>query len=592
MKLNIYDSRLNRLRFLDRNFISCLWRENYNSQGSFSLEVAATDLTKEIIRPDYYVGRTDRPVLMVIKSVTVKGTTITATGNTADRQLTDVAFIGTISANSSVPAAIKTAYSGSNGYKSFVISDSDITAKYTQQISNKSIYELLTTMCQGADLGYRAIKKGQNIAIEFYQPRADSNLKFSAEYGNIRDLSLSLSTQPYKNYAIVLGRGEDNDRMRVEVDIRTDSTEQRRDLIVDARDLQVEDGESEDSYRARLTARGIEKLLDKRQMRETDFTPLADDFGAVYDLGDVITVLMRDLGIRLQSRVVSFQEKVQNNKSEKSVEVGQITSISTSSSSSRGGNGASLQNTYLLQGGAEIPANDNINNYLEVGNYYCPANATAATLSNCPTQMAFSLKVYDNVGLGTGSWRYRKQRIDDLDLNSWQRTASTSDAGKNWNWGQWKKESTFIDQIYPVGSIYMSANSTSPATLFGGTWEQIQGRFLLGQSSSYAAGSTGGEETHKLSIAEMPQHGHPVYVWDQAGTLGQAYWYNGATKQLQTSGRLYNESASSWQTTADGLQAAGSGRGDPSGGTALVGSTTAHNNMPPYLAVYIWKRTA
>ena len=54
----------------------------------------------------------------------------------------------------------------------------------------------------------------------------------------------------------------------------------------------------------------------------------------------------------------------------------------------------------------------------------------------------------------------------------------------------------FVDMIYPVGSIYMSANATSPETLFGGTWESIGGRFLLGADATYAAGSPGGEATH------------------------------------------------------------------------------------------------
>lgn len=64
--------------------------------------------------------------------------------------------------------------------------------------------------------------------------------------------------------------------------------------------------------------------------------------------------------------------------------------------------------------------------------------------------------------------------------------------------------------IYPVGSIYMSVNSTSPGTLFGGTWERIQDRFLLSAGSTYSAGATGGEATHTLSAAEMPSHTHSV----------------------------------------------------------------------------------
>ena len=53
-----------------------------------------------------------------------------------------------------------------------------------------------------------------------------------------------------------------------------------------------------------------------------------------------------------------------------------------------------------------------------------------------------------------------------------------------------------IDDIYPVGSIYMSVNNTSPSTLFGGTWEQIKDTFLLSAGNTYTAGNTGGSATH------------------------------------------------------------------------------------------------
>lgn len=62
---------------------------------------------------------------------------------------------------------------------------------------------------------------------------------------------------------------------------------------------------------------------------------------------------------------------------------------------------------------------------------------------------------------------------------------------------------TMVDAIYPVGSIYMSANNTDPALLFGGTWEQISGKFLLSADSSHAAGTTGGALSHKITAAEL-----------------------------------------------------------------------------------------
>ena len=68
---------------------------------------------------------------------------------------------------------------------------------------------------------------------------------------------------------------------------------------------------------------------------------------------------------------------------------------------------------------------------------------------------------------------------------------------------------------YPVGAIYLSVNSTSPASLFGGTWEQLKDRFLLGAGNSYSINATGGATTHThttgnhtLTINEMPYHSH------------------------------------------------------------------------------------
>ena len=65
-----------------------------------------------------------------------------------------------------------------------------------------------------------------------------------------------------------------------------------------------------------------------------------------------------------------------------------------------------------------------------------------------------------------------------------------------------------VNDIYPVGSIYMSVNATDPARLFGGAWERIKERFLLGAGDTHTAGSTGGEFEHKLTVDETPKHDH------------------------------------------------------------------------------------
>lgn len=123
-----------------------------------------------------------------------------------------------------------------------------------------------------------------------------------------------------------------------------------------------------------------------------------------------------------------------------------------------------------------------------------------------------------------------------------------------------------LDNVYPVGSIYISVNGTNPKTLFGGTWEQIQGRFLFGMSSDYPAGSTGGEASHALTVAEMPKHSHVIYAPNSGGAdTGAAIGFPEVSSEK------------TWWAEASK--------------TGATGNNEAHNNMPPYIAVYIWKRT-
>lgn len=90
-----------------------------------------------------------------------------------------------------------------------------------------------------------------------------------------------------------------------------------------------------------------------------------------------------------------------------------------------------------------------------------------------------------------------------------------------------------VDDVYPVGSIYMSVNATDPGKLFGGTWQRIKERFLLAAGDTHGAGSTGGEFEHTLTVAEMPTHSHRVsYVEDSNGDILASQWIasSGASK--------------------------------------------------------------
>lgn len=128
-----------------------------------------------------------------------------------------------------------------------------------------------------------------------------------------------------------------------------------------------------------------------------------------------------------------------------------------------------------------------------------------------------------------------------------------------------------LDLTHPIGSIYTSTVNTDPGTLFGGTWERIKDRFLLAAGDTYAAGKTGGEAAHTLTNNEMPSHTHPMY---SSNGGGDGTW-------TPDEGTYLVDSVSTVKTTwwaRLGMNAAG--------------GSAAHNNMPPYLTVYAWKRTA
>lgn len=133
-----------------------------------------------------------------------------------------------------------------------------------------------------------------------------------------------------------------------------------------------------------------------------------------------------------------------------------------------------------------------------------------------------------------------------------------------------------LDFIYPVGSIYMSANTTNPSVLFGGTWTQLKDRFLLGAGDTYAVGTTGGEATHKLTVNEMPSHKHNM---DE-----DAYGGGGFLNRLgirQDGGGGTHSVPAYAQTNSFSTYV-----------PQATGGSQPHNNMPPYLVVYMWKRTA
>lgn len=206
--------------------------------------------------------------------------------------------------------------------------------------------------------------------------------------------------------------------------------------------------------------------------------------------------------------------------------------------------------------------------------YHVPASGKGITFGGIAESDGFNVKMPAtfsgsikangnyNGNYVTGTW-LQTTRVTDLGTKP---TKVAVIDGSGWIYSR-ALSTLILEAVYPVGSIYMSVNSTSPATLFGGTWKAIKGKFLLGaDGGAYKAGNTGGEAAHTLTESEMPNHKHSIWFPNDGGE--------------QSAEIGYPDTGSKNTYYAEASKTSGTGGG------------AAHNNMPPYLAVYIWKRTA
>lgn len=147
---------------------------------------------------------------------------------------------------------------------------------------------------------------------------------------------------------------------------------------------------------------------------------------------------------------------------------------------------------------------------------------------------------------------------------------NAANPGQPASWQDAITKAQLLDMVYPVGSLYLTVSTMPPGGLFGGSWQLWgKGRTIVGVDSFdtdfSAAEKTGGEKTHKLTIDEMPSHNHDLSVRN-SGLDGSSETYNPPFVYK----KQYTVTAYSNKTGGD----------EP------------HNNMPPYITCYIWKRTA
>lgn len=219
---------------------------------------------------------------------------------------------------------------------------------------------------------------------------------------------------------------------------------------------------------------------------------------------------------------------------------------------------------------ALIPNGSDLNDYIVPGVYSIPSDASAGTIANMPKATAGRLVISDSTGTEPSEdfdWEYKEQLFLPHDIGRggvpWVRQIRRQKSTQ-WSYYEWHTYGLFA---YPVGAVYISFTHDNPETLFGGKWERIVNRFLWAADEDGGMGVLGGEKTHTLTIDEMPSHSHDFNSnlnWDAT---------NGSYAHFRTGSNSNNYGKNALNTVA-------------------VGGGKAHNNMPPYVQVSMWQRTA
>ena len=308
------------LKNIVRNWVSLLAVNTYNSMGCFTLELQNTPYNAELMQLwNYCTIDNDNENVYVITSANIADGKIVLTGFPATYIFSKRASTTVIS-NKKAEVAMKSLVDNMSPWDNVITEEiKGLTDTFKNQMSDKQILEYLQGIGQATDMGFRLVKEGQKLVFKTYKPKINNSVKYSTSLKNVANLEYFISDNDYYNYAIVAGSEYGDKRITVTSSIGDTTGVDRRELYVDARNEQPEEGETLEDYKARLERVGLQKLAERLKVETLYFFVEQNDN---VKLGDVINVSLEEYGISLQVRVVEEQLINQNNTTEKTIGVG------------------------------------------------------------------------------------------------------------------------------------------------------------------------------------------------------------------------------------------------------------------------------
>lgn len=322
MEFLILDTSFQAVNILD-SFESAIWVDRYSKCGDFEIETPATIEMFNMLKPEYYLWSSESEHLMIIESRNIKsdaenGNRLITSGRSLESILDRRIVWSQTVVDGGFQEGIKKLITDSiispsipdRKIDNFIFEDSTDPAitelKLTMQFTGDYLYDVVTKLCEDKKIGFKITLNDENqFVFKLYAgvDRSYNQLKnpyviFSPRYENIINSNYYESREGYKTIALVAGEDEGNARKTITVDSKDGPGKglYRRELYVDARDIQSEDGTSTippDKYNEQLKQRGTEKLNEKKIEKIFDGEMEASQlfkYGEDFFMGDIVQV--------------------------------------------------------------------------------------------------------------------------------------------------------------------------------------------------------------------------------------------------------------------------------------------------------------
>lgn len=471
MELLIYNANFELAGILD-TASDVIWHRVFTTAGDFEIHTDVDDLSLSLLQNQFIVTKPDsiefgivekvviqqsedREVLVVSgrfgssilgRRIITEETILNTTVELAMRQLVNQCAITASETNRNIPGLVLGQLNG-------------FTEPISMQVTYKNLLTTLKEFSESSGIGFRCrfdpatkqiifetFKASDRSALQSVNPRCI----FSTEFETLLSSNYERSDDTAANVALVGGEGQGVDRKLVLVGSANGLN--RREVFVNAKD-QRKDDLTLSEYETMLANKGQLALSVETERFEGEVITDGNLVYKVdYDLGDLVTIENSKWGKQIHVRINEITEVYDQNGDQVIPVFGRSSDTSP---------------TSVNQDTSGSPS------------------------SEIPTLTPSRVVVTDESGLNTASSVTSQELLSLAGITS----AIQSQINNLWK------------TIYPVGSLYLSTVATNPATLFGGTWEQIQDKFMLAAGTTYLAGTTGGNASHVHSSAA---HTHSV----------------------------------------------------------------------------------